>query len=206
MTPRSGRLVFVLDLAGTFVFALQGAGPAMDARLDLLGVLVISFAASLGGGILRDLLIDAAPPQALRDWRYPAVAFTAGVAAFLFHEVVHRIPGAVLTGLDAAGLALFAIAGAQKSLSHGLNALAAILMGGVTAVGGGVARDLLLNRAPSVLYTDIYATAALAGALVMVASRRLGLANGWAAALGGLACFALRIAAVWFHWNLPSAA
>ncbi|MBA3810371.1 MAG: TRIC cation channel family protein [Caulobacteraceae bacterium] len=206
MTPRSSRLIFVLDLAGTFVFALQGAGRAMDARLDLLGVLVISFAASLGGGILRDLLIDAAPPQALRDWRYPATAFAAGVAALLFHEVVHRIPGALLTGLDAAGLALFAIAGAQKALGYGLNALAAILMGGVTAVGGGVARDLLLNQAPSVLYADIYATAALAGALVMVAGRRLGLANGWAAGLGGLACFALRIAAVWFHWNLPSAA
>jgi uncharacterized membrane protein YeiH len=107
--------------------------------------------------------------------------------------------------LDAAGLSLFAVAGAEKSLALGINPLAAVLLGGVTGVGGGVLRDILLNTIPGVLRADIYATAALAGALVLVASQRFGLSSRWAAALGVTACFALRVTAVWQNWNLPQA-
>ena len=110
------------------------------------------------------LLIGAAPPQALRDWRYPVTAFAAGLLTFGFYAALRRVPGPVLIVLDAGGLAMFAIAGAEKSLSLGTNGLAAVLMGGLTGVGGGVIRDILLNTVPSVLRTDIYATAALAGA------------------------------------------
>jgi uncharacterized membrane protein YeiH len=205
MTPRSARLIFVLDLAGTFVFAAEGAALAMAARLDVFGVMVISFVTALGGGMLRDLLITAPPPQALRDGRYPLTAFAAGLLAFVFYHVIRQIPGEVLIVLDAGGLALFAIAGAEKSLALGINPLAAVLMGGVTGVGGGVLRDMLLNTVPAVLRTDIYATAALAGALVLVVGQRAGLSPRWAAALGLTACFALRLTAVWLHWNLPQA-
>jgi uncharacterized membrane protein YeiH len=205
MTDRSQRLIFALDLAGTMVFALEGAGAAMESRLDLLGVLVIAFVTALGGGIARDVLIGAAPPQAFRDWRYPAMAFGAGVAAFVFSQIVLQIPHGALIVLDAAGLALFAVAGTEKALDHGLGALTAVLMGGVTGVGGGVVRDLLLAKVPAVLNRDIYASAALAGAAAMVVGRRLGLSNAWAAALGAAACFGLRLAAAHWRWELPRA-
>ena len=206
MTPRSARLILLLDLVGTFVFAVEGAAMAMGARLDVFGVMAISFVTALGGGIVRDVLIAAAPPQALRDWRYPMTAFAAGLLTFGFHALLRQVPEAALTVLDAGGLALFAIAGAEKSLSLGMNGLAAVLMGGVTGVGGGVIRDVLLNKVPTILFTDIYATAALAGAVILVVSQKAGLPTRWAAALGVMSCFALRVTAVWLHLNLPQAA
>ena len=205
MTPRSARLILLLDLVGTFVFAVEGAAMAMGARLDVFGVMAISFVTALGGGIVRDVLIAAAPPQALRDWRYPMTAFAAGLLTFGFHALLRQVPEAALTVLDAGGLALFAIAGAEKSLSLGMNGLAAVLMGGVTGVGGGVIRDVLLNKVPTILFTDIYATAALAGAVILVVSQKAGLPTRWAAALGVTSCFALRLTAVLLHWNLPQA-
>ena len=206
MGARSERLIFGLDLAGTALLGVQGAEAAMASRLDLLGVLTVAFVTALGGAILRDLLIGAAPPAPLRDWRYPATAFAAGLAAFVFHEYVREIPEAVLVILDAAGLSLLAVAGADKTLNAGLGALTATLMGAVTGVGGGAVGDLLMMRIPAVLRTDIYATAALAGAAVMIVSRRLRVGERWAAGLGAAACFSLRLLAVWLHWNLPSAA
>jgi uncharacterized membrane protein YeiH len=107
--------------------------------------------------------------------------------------------------LDAAGLALFAVAGTQKALDYGIPPFIAILMGTVTGVGGGAIRDILLMRIPIILYTDIYATAALVGSAVMVLARRLGLHPTLAAVLGGVVCFALRVCSVWWHWNLPKA-
>src|SRR5580658_6860971 len=205
MTPRSARLILMLDLIGSFVFAAEGAAMAMAARFDVFGVMVISFVTALGGGIVRDVLIAAAPPQALRDWRYPVTAFTAGLLTFGFYSLLRQVPEWVLITLDAGGLALFAIAGAEKSLSLGMNGLAAVLMGGVTGVGGGVMRDVLLNKVPAILRTDIYATAALAGAAILVASQKAGLSARWAVALGVASCFALRLTAVWLHWNLPQA-
>ena len=205
MASRSERLVFGLDLAGTGLFALEGAAAATaaTARLDMLGVLVIAFVTALGGGIIRDVLIGAAPPTALRDWRYPTVAFGIGLGAFGFAKLFGAIPLGDVLALDAAGLSLFAIAGAEKSLGLGLGPLTAVLMGGVTGVGGGVVRDLLLNQVPRILTSDIYATAALFGAAVLVAVRRLGLPNRWSAALGAASCFGLRMTAVTLHWNLP---
>jgi uncharacterized membrane protein YeiH len=206
MSTRSERLIFGLDLAGTALLGIQGAVAAMAGRLDLLGVLTVAFVTALGGPILRDLLIGAAPPAPLRDWRYPTTAFAAGLATFVFHQYVWEIPELALAPLDAAGLSLLAIAGADKTLNEGLGALTAVLMGAVTGVGGGAAGDLLLGRIPTVLRTDIYATAALAGAAVMIISRRLRLDERWAAGLGAAVCFVLRMLAVWLHWNLPSAA
>ncbi len=206
MTLRSAGLIRLLDLIGTFVFAVEGAALAMDARFDVFGVMAISFVTALGGGLVRDVLIAAAPPQALRDWRYSATAFAAGLLTFVFYSAIRQVPQAPLIVLDAGGLALFAIAGAEKSLSLDMNGLSAVLMGGVTGVGGGVMRDVLLNKVPSILHTDIYATAALAGAAILVVSQRAGLSPRWAATLGVTSCFGLRLSAVWLHWNLPQGA
>ncbi len=148
-------------------------------------------------------MIGAAPPTALRDWRYPTVALGIGLGAFGLAKVFGAIPLGDVIALDAAGLSLFAIAGAEKSLDVGLGPLTAVLMGGVTGVGGGVIRDLLLGQVPRILTSDIYATAALFGAAILVAARRLGLPNRWSAALGAASCFGLRMTAATFHWSLP---
>ena len=197
------QVVLVADLAGTVVFAIEGAHAAMRAGLDLLGVLVLSFVVALGGGVIRDLLIGAAPPSAMRDWRYPMLAFAAGLATFVLHVQVEAVPPALFTALDAAGLALFAVAGAEKALDARLNPLTATLMGAMTGCGGGVLRDMLLARVPVVLVADIYASAAWLGAAVVVLGRRFGCPPAVAAALGFVTCFALRLAAVRWGWHLP---
>jgi uncharacterized membrane protein YeiH len=198
-------VIWAADLAGTFVFAVEGAVSAMRGSLDLLGVMVISFVAALGGGVIRDLLLGATPPSAIRDWRYPALTFAAGLLTFVLHSFVPPVAGLVVTVLDAAGLALFAVAGVEKALLYKIRPFVAMLMGTITGVGGGVIRDILLARVPLVLRADIYASAAFFGALVVVLARRAGVSPGWAAFAGGVACFALRMAAVTFGWHLPKA-
>ncbi len=197
------RLLLALDLTGTFVFAMEGAMAAIRGELDFFGVMVLSFATALAGGVVRDLLIGASPPASIRDWRYPEAAFAAGAAVFFFHHFVQAIPGPVLIAFDAAGLGLFAVAGTEKALTYGIHPFMAVLMGTVTGVGGGTVRDIFLAQVPLVLRSDVYATAAMAGALIMVLGRKLGVSETVSAVAGGMVCFLLRVVAVWQHWNLP---
>jgi uncharacterized membrane protein YeiH len=197
------RLVLVADLLSVSVFAVQGAALAIQANLDLLGVMVLSFVAALGGGILRDLLIGASPPQALKTWWYPALAIAVGAATFVLHRWVLQIPPPLLIGLDAVGLGLAAVAGTEKTLAYGLHPFIAVLIGGLNGVGGGTIRDVLLDHVPTVLRTDIYATAAMTGAVVLIAAQACGLPARWAAGLGFTACVLLRLVSVWQHWSLP---
>jgi uncharacterized membrane protein YeiH len=204
MKVNTTKLLLTVDLIGVFVFALDGALTGIRANLDLFGVLVLSFVTALAGGVIRDVLIGDIPPASLRNWAYGAVAFGAGGFAFVFHEFVQNIPAMALIVLDAGGLSLFAVAGTEKALSRNMNPLIAALMGTITGVGGGTVRDILLTKIPIVLRADVYATAALAGAIVVIVCRRLRFPDALAAALGGFACFALRMVSVWRHWNLPS--
>jgi uncharacterized membrane protein YeiH len=197
------RLLFVADIAGTLVFATEGAMAAINNDLDLLGAMVLAFATALGGGIIRDILLGALPPASLRDRRYPMTVLAAGATVFFLHHYVRVVPTPVIQVLDAAGLALFAIAGTQKAMMHRMNRLVAVLLGTITAVGGGTIRDVLLAQVPSVLRFEIYATAALVGSACKVAARKLRIPTPWAAALGGAICFLLRIISLWRHWNLP---
>ena len=205
MKNNSGVLLLALDLMGTFVFAVEGGGAADAAGLDFLGVMVLAFATALGGGIIRDLLIGAVPPNSIRDWRYGTVAFLGGGTAFFLQHIVQQIPPHVLVALDAGGLALFAVVGTGKALAFNIHPFSAILMGGITGVGGGTVRDILLAQIPIVLRADVYAVAALAGAAVMVAGLRLGCHRAAMTFLGAAVCFFLRMIAVWNHWNLPKA-
>ncbi|MFJ2987617.1 trimeric intracellular cation channel family protein [Collimonas sp. NPDC087041] len=202
---KTETVVLAADLAGTLVFAIEGALSAMRSNLDLLGVMVISFIAALGGGVIRDLLIGATPPNAIRDWRYPVLTFCAGILTFVFHSTFQALPPTLIMVLDAAGLALFAVAGVEKATQFGIRPFVAMLMGTVTGVGGGVVRDILLSRVPAVLQVDIYATAAFFGAFVVVVGRRFGLSAGAAALVGGIACFSLRVVAATHGWHLPRA-
>ena len=197
-------LVLALDLFGTFVFALSGAMAGVRHRLDLFGVLVLSFAAATAGGITRDLLIGAVPPASVADWRYIVVPVLAGLATFWWHPAVQRWQSPVLV-FDAAGLALFAVAGALKALAFQLNPLAAMLLGVVTAVGGGVVRDVLVAEVPTVLHAELYAVAALAGAVVVVGGQLLRLPSTPLAIVGAVLCFGLRLLAIRRGWGLPVA-
>jgi uncharacterized membrane protein YeiH len=186
------------------VFALSGATAGIRRGLDVFGILVLSFAAACSGGIARDVLIGATPPAAFMDWRYLAASLAAGLIAFRWHERIERLAHPVRL-FDAAGLALFAVAGAEKALAYELGAVMAALLGMLTGIGGGLARDLLLARVPVVLRSEFYALAALAGAAVVVLGDRLSLPP-VAAAVGGAAlCFALRVAAIYRNWQLPRA-
>jgi uncharacterized membrane protein YeiH len=196
-------LLLVVDLLGAFVFAVEGGLAAIRSDLDILGLLVIAVATALGGGMIRDVLIGAIPPNSVRDWRYPATAFLGGGAVFFFYQVIQQVPQGLLITLDAAGLALCAIAGAGKAMEYGINPLLSVLMGAVTGVGGGTIRDILLNRVPGVLRSDVYAAAALAGALVVVIGLRMKVPRWITMTLGAVVCFTLRMVAVWLHWNLP---
>ncbi len=200
---RQDLVLLIVDLVGTFVFAIEGGMTAIRAELDLLGLLVLAFATALGGGVIRDVLIGAVPPNSIRDWRYAATALTGGFAVFFFYQYVQRVPPGLMVTLDAAGLALFAMAGVGKALEYEIHPLLAIVMGAITGVGGGTVRDVLLARVPGVLNSDVYASAALAGAIVMVLLLKVKLPRGVAMSLGGAACFTLRMVAVSLHWNLP---
>lgn len=197
-------LVLALDLAGTFVFALSGAMAGVRRRLDVFGVLVLSFAASTSGGIVRDLLIGATPPAAIEDWRYLGMAAAAGLLTFFRYGLLERLHHPVRM-FDAAGLALFAVAGAQKALGFGLSAPMAALLGMLTGIGGGMARDMLLAEVPMVLRAEIYAVAALAGALVVVLGALAGLPSALTTISGAILCFVLRMLAVERDWRLPVA-
>ncbi len=204
ITP--ARMLYTVDLAGTLLFGIEGASAAITGRLDLLGLMVLAFATALGGGIIRDVLLGATPPSALRDWRYPAIAFAGAAIVFFFHHFVQEIPAQFIMVLDAAGLALFAVSGTEKALLREMSPLVAVLLGGITGVGGGTIRDVLLAKVPNVLHADVYATAALAGSAAMILCRRLGMTDTQSAFVGGVVCFALRVVSVWRHWNLPIAA
>lgn len=197
-------LLLLFDLLGTFVFALSGGTLAVRHRLDLFGVLVLSCAAAVSGGIVRDVLIGAQPPAALADWRYLATAMLAGVVTFYWHAAIERMRNPVQL-FDAAGLALFAVLGTGKALDYGLSPFAATLLGMTSGIGGGIARDLLVARTPVVLQAELYAVAALAGGGVVAVAHLLGLHQPAAMAVGALACFGLRFMAIRHGWHLPVA-
>ncbi|WP_263359158.1 trimeric intracellular cation channel family protein [Acidicapsa ligni] len=199
------KSLIVIDLMGTAVFAAEGASTAATARLDVLGILVIGFVTALGGGIIRDLLLGYTPPSSIRDWRYGAVALITGTVVFLFHASTADMNYWLLTSLDAAGLSLFAVAGVEKAMEFKLHPLLAVMMGGITGVGGGTVRDLLLNRVPTVLRSDVYAAAALLGAAITILCLKLKMPPTLASVLGIVSCFVLRMVAVYNHWNLPGA-
>ena len=191
-----------LDLIGTFAFAISGAVAARQRRLDLFGIVVVSFMVACGGGIIRDLCIGAVPPAGLTNWAYLAVTLLATGLTIAAYPQVRRLRHPVLL-FDAIGLGLFAVAGAQKALAYSQNAEPAIILGVVSAVGGGVMRDMLLSRVPAILDREIYASAAMLGAAVQVGLTYLGWSTFWTPWVAVISCVALRLASLYFGWRLP---
>jgi uncharacterized membrane protein YeiH len=199
-------VLLVLDLLGTFAFALNGALTAVRAvHLDIVGVLTLGLLTAVGGGIVRDILLGALPPATFSDWRYLVVAASGGLMAFWFGPWLARFASPIDV-LDAAGLSLFAVTGAAKALALGAGPLQAVILGVVTGVGGGTVRDLLIQRIPSVLTSGLYAIPALAGAALVVAAEGGGVDRllGVPAALGGAAvCFLIRLLGLHFGLDAP---
>ena len=202
MTAEPSTTQIVLELAGIFVFAITGALVAVRKGLDIFGVLVLAGTTGLGGGFLRDVLIDATPPAALADWRYLVVPVVAGVFTFVYHPTLGRMERAINV-LDALGLGFFCVTGALKALDYGLGVAPAALMGMVTGIGGGMLRDILASRVPAVFRGELYATPALAGSIVVVALAHTDLRYWSIAAIGGGLCTAWRLLAIRRNWQAP---
>ena len=168
-------LLLVLDLTGTFAFGLNGALTAVRvARLDIVGVITLGMITALGGGIIRDILLDDLPPATFRDWRYLAVAAAGALVAFAFARRLGRLAGPIEV-LDAVGLSVFAVTGASKAMEFGLGPAQAVILGAITAVGGGTLRDALVGQVPSVMREGLYAIPALVGAAITVTSILIGI-------------------------------
>lgn len=193
-----------LDLLGTFVFGISGALVAVRRGLDIFGIAVLSVAAGLAGGMIRDMLLGATPPTALEDPRYLLTALAAGACVFVGYRLLERLNKPVMV-LDALGLGVFAVSGCQKSLLFGLDPLPAILLGVLTAVGGSATRDLLVVEIPRVLREEVYALAAMVGAAIVVVGAALGLSETWIAVAGVVVAFGIRVISVWRGWRAPRA-
>ncbi|HWK60185.1 MAG TPA: trimeric intracellular cation channel family protein [Eoetvoesiella sp.] len=191
-----------LDMLGTFAFAISGAVAARQKRLDLFGVLSIAYIVACGGGIMRDVAIGAIPPAGLSDWRYLAVAVLASLLTIACYPLVKRMTNPVQL-FDALGLGFFAVFGAHKSLVYGHNIEVAVMLGVTAAVGGGVLRDVLLNRTPLILRKEIYASAALVAAVIQVLGDTFAWPQQWVPWVGIVICFALRYLSLSYRWNLP---
>ncbi len=195
-------LFVLVDLLGTIAFAISGAAAAAERRLDLFGVYAVAFMTACGGGIVRDLCLGTLPPVGISDWRYLACSAVASTLTIWAAPWVERLKQPV-TFFDSLGLGFFAVVGAHKARLHGANIEAAIVLGGVTAVGGGVMRDALLTRVPAILAKEIYALAALVAAVIQVVAE----VNGWSIGLtpwfAAGACFVIRFLAVRYSWGLP---
>ncbi|MGH3860565.1 trimeric intracellular cation channel family protein [Actinokineospora sp.] len=197
-------VIVVLELVGLAVFAASGALAAVRARLDLFGVVVLGLTTALGGGIIRDVLLGITPPTTLRNWPYLVVPIATALGVFAFHPQVARLRKAVLLA-DAVGLGLFTVSGTATALAVGVPAYTACLIGMTAGIGGGAMRDLLLREIPLVLRREIYALAALAGAIVVVAGARLGLPSVLVTAVGATLVVVIRLVALWRRWNAPVA-
>jgi uncharacterized membrane protein YeiH len=196
-------LLLALDLTGTFAFALNGALTAVRLiRLDVVGVLTLGIITAMGGGIIRDVMIGAVPPATFSDWRYLVVAASGALIAFFLGRRLDRMSGPINL-LDAAGLSLFAVTGASKALEYGLGPVQAVILGAVTGVGGGTVRDVMIQRIPTVMRSELYAIPALAGATVAVVAIKTDLYNAGAAVLAALVCFGIRVVGMRLNLNAP---
>lgn len=194
----------LLDLVGIFVFALSGALMGVRKKLDVVGMAVLAEMTALGGGVVRDLILNLRP-AAFESVGYVLVPIAATVIVFFWHPHVARVMPAILV-LDAAGLGLFCAVGTQKALLFGLTPLHATLLGVTTAVGGGMLRDLLAGEIPTLLYDrQLYALPAMLGSATMAAMFAVNL-RGWPAILSAaVIAFGLRILAMRYGWRAPLA-
>lgn len=193
-----------LDLAGAAAFAISGAMLAVRKRMDFFGVLVLAFVTASTGGIVRDLLIGAVPPDAFRNWHLLALTTIAGMLCFFGAPLFDRFRYPVQL-FDAAGLGMFAVSGTQKALQFGIDPVMAGAVGIITGIGGGIMRDVLAGRDPIVLHPSIiYAVAAIAAVVVVIVGHAFGVQATTLTIPAAALCFFLRVMAIYRKWTLPT--
>ncbi|MDX1920165.1 MAG: trimeric intracellular cation channel family protein [Candidatus Caenarcaniphilales bacterium] len=196
------ELITILDLTGTFVFALSGALVASKKDMDILGSLVLAVVTAAGGGTLRSMLIGDLPVPFLKDPLYLILCILAVLVVFCFKSHLHKLEKPIII-LDAIGLGIFVSIGISVALGKDMNWWASLLMGIITGSFGGVIRDVLSNEIPLIFQKEIYATACLAGGLLFLLLTKLNLQSELVVYLSALLVFAVRLVAVKYKWDLP---
>jgi uncharacterized membrane protein YeiH len=200
-TDQEFPLLYWIDLFGVFVFAISGALAADRRGMDLFGFVAIALLPAIGGGTVRDMVLDA-PVFWVQDPTYLWLILAAGLLTFVAAPLIQRVERMLLWA-DAVGLSVFCVVGAAKAMALTGSATVAVAMGVVTAVLGGIIRDVVCNEIPLVLRQDIYATAAFAGALAYVGLLSIGVGASYCIWLGAGTCFAVRASALVWGWSLP---
>ncbi len=193
--------VYLFDLTGTFVFAISGVLTALSKKFDLVGSIIIGIVTAVGGGTLRDLLIGETPVGWLLDLNYLIVILAAVVTSYLFKKQISSLRKSMFL-FDTMGIGLFTILGLQKTLGVGLSIPIAIMMGIVSAVFGGVIRDVLTNEIPLIFRKEIYATACLAGAIVFIVIDQISNFTTVNMIISMLVVFIIRYFAIKQQWSL----
>ncbi|ASB47723.1 trimeric intracellular cation channel family protein [Alkalitalea saponilacus] len=192
----------LLDYIGAMVFAMSGVLTAAEKRLDLFGAMFIGVVTAIGGGTTRDLLIGVTPVTWLSNWHYLAVIMTGIIVAIIFRQTLNKLRRTMFL-FDTIGIGVFTIIGLEKALMIGVHPAVAILMGVTSAVVGGVIRDTLTNEVPLIFKKEIYATACIAGALVYLALRWLGLEAGINQLLTVGVIITIRLLSIRYNWSMP---
>jgi len=195
-------LIYILDILGAFAFAISGALFASDKKFDLFGVIIIAFVTAVGGGMIRDVLINAHPINWIGDLNYVWTILIAVVFTFLFKSKISPLSKTLFL-FDTIGIGVFTLLGLQKGLDYNLHPFIALIMGMVSAVFGGVLRDVLTNRVPLIFEKEIYASACLAGGLTYLLINYLHLNQNIQFAISGSVIVIIRSVAVKFHLQLP---
>ncbi|QBF83888.1 trimeric intracellular cation channel family protein [Shewanella maritima] len=196
--------IYFFDLCGTAVFALSGALAAGKHRMDPFGVIVLAAVTAVGGGTIRDAIIGATPVFWITDPNYIAVILATVVACLIFIRKPYKLSNKSLPIADAFGLALFTVIGAEKALSLELSGMAAVVVGLITGVGGGIIRDVLCRQVPMVLRTEVYATASIVGGISYTISLQAGMGSMTALSLAMLSTLIIRLSAIHWHLSLPA--
>jgi uncharacterized membrane protein YeiH len=213
MTDPPTQVLLALDLVGIFAFAVSGGLVGIRARLDLFGIAVLAWITGLGGGVIRDVLLGDVPPVGISDPWYVGTVLAAGVLVVLqprLRDVRRHRPAlrlrtvtATVTYLDAVGLAVFAVTGAAKAVELSAPPLACVFVGGVSAVGGGAMRDVLVGQVPEVLRREVYAVPAVLGAALVVVADALDLLTQVVLVTAAVLVFAVRVTAIKLDLNVP---
>ena len=196
------EVIYVLDILGTFAFAISGALVALDKKFDIFGVIIIAFVTAVGGGMLRDVLINAHPINWIGDLNYLYIIFSAVLFTFLFKSKIAHLSKTMFL-FDTIGISVFTLLGLQKGLSYDLHPIISIIMGMISAVFGGVLRDVLTAKIPLIFEKEIYASACLAGGITYLILNYFKVDENVNFIISAIIIASIRAIAVKFHLELP---
>ena len=196
------EIIYLIDILGTFAFAISGALVALDKKFDIFGVIIIAFVTAVGGGMLRDILINAHPINWIGDLNYLYTIFSAVIFTFLVKSKIAYLSKTMFL-FDTIGISVFTLLGLQKGLSYELHPLVAVIMGMISAVFGGVLRDVLTNRVPLIFEKEIYASACLAGGVMYLILNHFRVQENINFITSAFVVVIIRVVAVRFSLELP---